>query len=311
MTIIPIYSEQGEQVDQLEIADDLVYVDGRVSKGRTSYYKGAGTKYTSQCLPAVPGDEYEVLLKSDVFYVGYTVAKKSFTNKFGIFQEKFQHFYPDFIGACSIKEGPIVLNSIIFPFSSVDVIDYVEFDSVNTQSYYELLYKCGRKKYLDEGNPTKLRELIDYTIRNDWNFLWDKGSIRDISADGLVTDVADLFKSNDLIHKVGSVYSVLYSLGRLNKDKYLEFLRHSGLQTYIDDSSFVFNSVKLLELNGVNIGQLFPYSDTSRTYQHIVLNYIVNGKNCAYCACDMFAPFGEVVKNHYIESVLKQFGRKD
>jgi len=307
MTIIPVYNGQGEKVDQLEIADDLIYVDGRVSKGRTSYYKGAGVKYISQSLPDIPnGDEYAVLYKSDVFYVGYRVAKKSLVGKFGIFHEKYSHFFPDFVGACSIKEGLIVLNSLTFPLSSVDVVDYVEFDSVNKQSYYELLYKCDRKKYVNEGNPSKLRELIDCTIKNDWNFLWDKGSINDISYNGLVTDVADLFKSNDLIHKVGSVYSVLYSLGKKNKDKYMEFLKHNNLP-HIDGRSFVFNSIKLLELNGVDINPLLKYSNANHTYQHVVMNYIVNGKNCAYCACDMFAPYGDIVKEQYIENTLKQF----
>lgn len=304
MTIIPIYDTQGEKVDQLEIADDLEFIDGRVSKGKNSYYKGVGVNYTRQSMPSIPNDEYKILSKSDVFYVGYIVAKKCFHGKFGIFQEKYSHFYPDFIGACSIKEGLIVLNSITFPLSSTEVVDYVEFDTVNKQSYYELLYKCDRKKYLNEGDPSKLRELIDYTVKNDWNFLWDKGTIRDISANGLVTDVADMFKSDDIIHKVGSVYSVLYSLGRFNKTKYLEFIKHNGLN-HIDDRSFVFNTIKLLELNGIDIEPLLKYPDTNRTYRHIVLNYILNGKNCAYCACDMFAPYGEIVKKQYIESFLR------
>jgi hypothetical protein len=306
MTIIPIYDTHGEKVDQLEIADDLEFIDGRVSKGKNSYYKGVGVNYTRQFVPSIPNDDYKILTKSDVFYVGYHVAKKCFDGKFGIFQEKFSHFYPDFIGACSIKEGLIVLNSITFPLSSVEVVDYVEFDTVNKQSYYELLYKCGRKKYVDEGNPTKLRELIDYTVKNDWNFLWDKGTIRDISADGLVTDVADMFKSDDMVHKVGSIYSVLYSLGRFNRSKYLEFIKHNGLN-HIDERSFVFNVIKLLELNGIDIGPLLKYSDVNQAYRYILLNYIVNGKNCAYCACDMFTPYGEIVKNQYIEGVRKKF----
>lgn len=307
MTIVPIYDNKGLQIDQLNIDDDIQYIDGRVSRGKNCYYKGVGTKYNTQCMIDVT-DEYEVISKSDIFYVGYNVVKKCFVDKFGIFQERYQHFFPDFIGACSVKEGPIVLNSTIFEKSSVDVIDYIEFDKENHQSYYKLNYKCNRKTYLNEGKPKNLRELIDYTIKNDWNFLWDKTSIRDISAKGLVTDVADLFVSNELHHKVGSVYSILYSLGRLNNKKYLEFLRYNNLP-HIDDRSFVFNAIKLLTMNGIDVSMLVPYQNATQVYQHVILNYIVNGKNCAYCACDMFAPYGEHVKNQYVENAKKQFAR--
>jgi len=308
MTNITIYNNLGIKIDQLTISDKITYIDGRVSKGKNCYYKGVGIPYQYHNLMEFD-NQYDVIEKSEVFYVGYKVIKKCFVNKTGIFQERYQHFFPDFIGACGIKEGPIVLNSTIFEKSSVDILDYVEFDRENKQSYYTLNYKCNREEYLKYGNPLKLRELIDYTIVNDWNFLWDKTSIRDISKNGLVTDVADLFISKDLNHKLGSVYSIIYSLGKLNFGKYKEFLDHNDM-IHIDDRSYVFNSMKLLTLNGVDVNIMLPHKDVTRAYQNIVLNYIVNGKNCAYCACDMFAPYGDKVKKQFIENVSRSFNKK-
>jgi len=308
MKIIPIYDNLGVKIDELNINDEITYVDGRVSKGKNCYYKGIGVPYQYHNLMDVDG-QYDIIEKSEVFYVGYKVIKKCFVGKTGIFQERYQHFFPDFIGACGVKEGPIVLNSTIFGRSSVDVLEYIEFDTENKQSYYKLNYKCNRKDYLKYGNPSKLRELIDYTIVNNWNFLWDKTSIRDISKNGLVTDVADLFISKELNHKLGSVYSVIYSLGKLDFGKYKEFIDYNNM-IHIDDRSYIFNAIKLLTLNGVDVNIMLPYRDTTRAYQHLVLNYLVNGKNCAYCACDMFAPYGEQVKNIFVESVSKQFLRE-
>jgi hypothetical protein len=306
MTIVPIYDAQGIQVNQLNIDDDIQYVNGRVQKGKKCYYKGIGMPYSCHMMLKFDKLKYEVLKKTDIFYLGYQVVKKCFKNKTGIFQEKYQPFFSDFIGTCGVKEGTIVLNSTIFEFSSVDVIDYVLYDEENVQSYYMLDYKCGRHSYLTEGGePSRLRELLDYMIQNDWNFLWDKGAISDVSKYGLVSDVADLFISKELSHKLGTVYSILYSLMKLNKNKYIEFLVANDMK-HFDQRSIIFNSIELLWRNGIDVSELFKYNTMNQNYKHIVLNYLIVGKNCAYCACDLYKDNGEKVKEQYVEMIEKQ-----
>ena len=44
-----------------------------------------------------------MIQNTNIFYLGYSVCRKSWKNKVGIFQERYQPFFPDFIGACSVK----------------------------------------------------------------------------------------------------------------------------------------------------------------------------------------------------------------
>jgi hypothetical protein len=301
---VPIFNADGNQVNQLSINDDLQYVGGRVYRGNQHYYKGVGVPYIAHSLlhPDTTG-QYEMIRKSGVFYLGYKVKKKAFVGKTGIFQERYQPFFPDFIGACSIKEGTIVINSISFERSSVDVLDCIQFDEVNQQHYYILDYRCERKHYLtDNGDPQQLIELLRYMISSQWNFLWDKGSINDITHDGRVSDVADLFKSDHIDHQLGTVYSVLYSMGRADQYKYQEFLQACNLN-HVDDSSFVYNAVELLKANGVDVGPLIKYNAWDDNYKHIVMNHLLTGKNCAYCACDLFKHQGDAVRDQYLQLI--------
>lgn len=301
---VPIFNSHGVQVDRLSINDDLSFVGGRVYKGRNSYYKGVGVPYVAHSVNEITDpDLYSMVRPSGVFYLGHKVQKKAFAGKTGVFQERYQPFFPDFIGACSIKEGTIVINSISFERSSVDVLDCIQFDAVNQQHYYILDYNCGRKHYLtDGGDPQQLLELLQYMISSNWNFLWDKGAINDITDDGRVSDVADLFKSSDLAHQLGTVYSVLYSMGRAQMYKYQEFL-HTCKLTHIDDSSFVYNSVVLLKSNGVDVSLLLKYNSWDDNYRYIVMNYLLTGKNCAYCACDLFKHQGDTVRDQYLQLI--------
>lgn len=306
MTIVPIYNAQGVQVNELSIDDEIQYVNGRVQRGKNCYYKGIGIPYRYHTMLEFDDLRYKILQKTDIFYLGYQVIKKCFENKTGIFQEKYQPFFSDFIGTCGVKEGTIVLNSTIFEKSSVEVLDYVLYDEENIQSYYMLDYKCGRQSYLtDNGNPVKLRELLDYMIQNNWNFLWDKGAISDVSSEGLVSDVADLFISNELSHKIGTVYCILHSLMKLNFEKYNEFLQVNNLSHY-DSRSLIFNAIEILHCNGVDVSEFFQYGTINQNYKHTVMNYLIVGKNCAYCACDLYKDNGEKVKDQYVEMIENQ-----
>ena len=172
--------------------------------------------------------------------------------------------------------------------------------------YFKMDYKCKRKSYIqDDGKPQKLQDLLEYMLRSDWNFLWDKGAINDITPEGLVSDVADLFESDELHHQLGTVYSVLYSLYNVNVQKYFEFLKHMKLE-HKSQSSFITNSILILENNGIDTLPLKPFDDDMKNFKHTVLNFLLQGKNCAYCSCDMFIHEGDLVRDDYVRRVSKQ-----
>jgi len=301
-----VYNAAGVEVDRHSINDELTYVDGRVHRGKNCYYKGVGVPYTQHTLDrsAIPDfTEYEVLCDSNLIYIGPVVSKRCFVGKTGVFQELYQPFYPDFIGSCSIKEGLIVINSLTFEKSSVEVFDCIEFDKQNQQHYYILDYNCGRRHYaVHDGKPQDLRELVDFMLQNNWNFLWDKQAIKDITADGRVSDVADLFQSNELKHKLGTVYAVLYSLGNLYPEKYQEFLRYMDLK-HESNLSYVLNSLLILRDNNVDITPLLPTGSMSENYKHTVREFLLQGKNCAHCACDLFKHQGDQVRDKYLAAL--------
>lgn len=306
MTIVPIYNSYGEQVNVLEINDNLQHVNGRVSKGNKHYYKGAGAPYHGQFLSNDPHLNiygYNILSFSDVFYMGPYASKRCFENKTGIFQEKYQPQFTDFIGGCGVKELSIIENSEEFELSSVDVIKAENYDKENQQYYFVLDYTCERKKYLDNGNPKDLLLLLEYMIKNDWNFIWDKTSIEDISYNGFVSDVGDIFKSGSLGNKLGTIYSVIYSLGKLRPDKYQDFLRESKLQ-HNNDMSFVYNAVVLLHNFGVDVSE-FTDKTPVENYKNAVLNYLVTGRNCGDCC---YIELGDKIREQYIFQTKTQLG---
>ena len=304
---IPIHNNEGIAYKSFIINDDIEFIDGRVYKGKNCYYKGIGVPYKSHHVLDFT-DEYEYINDPDIFYLGLRVRKKCFVGKTGVFEELYQPFFPDYIGACSYKEGPIVLNSMMFDLSSVEILDCKPIDKEIDQYYYVCDYKCKRKTYLDGGNPHELRTLIDYMLCNDWNSLWDKNAIGDVTVDGRVSDVADLFKSSELKHKLGTVYSHLYSLSKNDKRKYKEFLDVCGLQhpDEYGDFWFIYNSLHILHENGIDIQEVSPHENMYDNYKHAVLNYLILGRNTAYCACNAYIGQGDEVMEEYKIIVQKK-----
>lgn len=318
MTEIPIYNQNGVQVNSIHINEDIEYVNGRVCKSDTCYYKGIGIPYKTHNIPdEYLNDDYEFIEKSDVFYVGNVVSKKCFQNKTGIFQERFQPQFTDWIGACGLKELNILehlYDENRFDRSSIDVLGYETIDEEFQQYYLKVQYSCDRKSYYEYPNPHKLKELLDYMISSNWNFPWDKDSTADISTNGLVTDVADIFYSGELIHKVGTVYSVLYSLGCKSQKLYNEFCESSGLRN-VNDMDYIFNTIFLLASNNVNTSPLMNMSDSKEIYKNVVKNYLIKGKNCGFCgvgSClkrkDINQSYGEYIREEYIKRVDTMLG---
>ena len=315
MTEVPIFDSTSTQINSIHISETLEYVNGRVSKGQKYYYKGVGIPYKAHHIDSKNiTSEYDFLRTSKIFYLGSTVSKKSYQNKFGIFQERFQPHFTDWIGACGIKELNIFENLYDeggFEKSAIEVFEYQVIDKSNEQYYLKVNYPNGRKNYLINPNPQSLKDLIDYMIQNDWNFPWDKNSISDITSDSKITDVADIFKSTELHHKIGSVYSVLYSLFNVSKNDYINFCNKNNL-IHETSMSLVFNSLSILSENKVDILSLFKETPLE-TYKNVVLNYLVVGKNCGFCgvgSCkgrkDINQSYGEQIKDEYIKMATMQ-----
>jgi hypothetical protein len=294
--IVNIYDKTGLVVDTTEINDTISYVSGRVSKSdKGVYYKGAGVPYERH-LSLNPDKHVVVKEKSPVFYCGYSVVNPKWEGKTGIFQERYQPYFNDFIGSCGPKELNLISHSEEFEMSSVKVLDCVEYDKANNQRYFVVNYDCDRKRYLDDGSPTQLIELLDYMVCNNWNFPWDKTAINDISACGRVSDVADMFKSDKLRHKLGTVYSVLYSLSKLAPQKYRVFLKELGLN-HNNAMDYVFITMAILERNGIDTTPMIKGNDEYDAYCSILLNYLLLGRNCAHVEDKHY---GDKVKIAYV-----------
>ena len=132
---------------------------------------------------------------------------------------------------------------------------------------------------------------------------WDKNSITDVSYNGLVTDVGDVFRSSELRSKVGTIYSILYSLYYENKKKFNHFMSYSKLK-HNDGMDFIFNTIKLLERYGIDTSTL-KRDTRENTYINTVLNYLVIGKNCGHCS---YVGLGEEISKQYVVQTKKQLG---
>jgi len=316
MTEIPIYDSNGNQINAITLPEDVNYVNGRVAKGKEYYYKGVGVPYQlHHIFPEDMNDDYDLLSVSDVFYLGNMVTKKCYRGKFGIFQEKHQPHFTDWIGACGIKELNIFENLYDengFERNAVTAMEYVTIDETDQQYYLKVLYPFGRTEYLDNPCPIELRELLDYMIQSNWNFPWDKNSISDLTIGAKVTDVADLFYSKELQHKIGSVYSILYSLANNDYKEYLNFCAYNNLK-HTHQMDFIFNTLSIIASNGVSVKQLYNGSPVD-IYKHVVRNYLVVGKNCGFCgvgSCkgrkDANQSYGEEIRQTYIKQIEQAF----
>lgn len=306
---ISVYDRSGIVVDTIKLGESIEYVDGRVYRGDKFYYKGVGVPYQFHHIhPDDMTNEYEYLTTSDVFYIGNRVSKKCFIGKTGVFQEKYQTHFTDWIGACGIKELNIFENLYDeggFEMTAVEVLGYETISKESEQYYLKVDYPEGRENYLTNQDPKKLRVLIDYMVQNDWNFPWDKNCISDINSKSKVTDVADIFKSAKLSHKIGTVYSVLYSLYQNDRTAYFKFCEVNSL-SHSGNISFIFNTLAILYYNKVDVSGLYRTTPAD-TYRNIVYNYLITGKNCGFCgvgSCkgrkDSNQLYGEEIRQEYI-----------
>ena len=278
MREIPVYNHNGCVINTIDLPEDVEFVSGRTSKSETCYYKGVGSKY--KCHASITKTPYKKLGRNPVFYYGDDVQNTNWLGKFGIFQERFQPYFSDFIGSCGPKERSIETKSVDFSYSAVRVLDRIDYDIENQQSYYKLEYTSPRDHFIDDGKTIDFINLMDCMLHEGWNFPWDKTSVRDINNQGKVTDVADIFHSHNPIHKFGTVYSVLYSTFQIAPLMYSKLLSQMGLKpSGIEGIPFVvlFAMGKL----GFTVPMRQDLSDKESVYTHLIGNVLLRGRNCA------------------------------
>jgi len=149
----------------------------------------------------------------------------------------------------------------------------------------------------------KILKLLEVMLSDGWNFPWDKGVIRDVNGEGLVTDVADLFGSDDVKHKFGTIYSVLYSMAMLLPDVAKEFERSFGVSLELKELPF--SCLKVMKKLGCDVSEIYDgeVKWSWDRYKDLVLNVLMEGVNCAGLE---FPEYGEEVKKWYKRKFLEE-----
>jgi hypothetical protein len=273
---------------EVELPERVYWVSGRSGVGESGlWYKGIGTLYEYHTARNIDG--YRVL--GSATYGGYTVQYVPWVNRFGIFQERMQWYFTEWIGGAGKREEKIVRNSKEVPLSAVKVVDIIPV--MDGHSVYVMEVRGGKGICRDVEKVLKLLEVM---LGEGWNFPWDKGAIRDVNEEGLVTDVADLFKSDDVKHKFGTVYAMLYSMRQLVPEVAKEFERVVGVSLELKELPF--SCLKVMKRWGHDVSEI--YDDKVKWswdgYRDLVLNVLMEGVNCAGLE---FPEFGEEVKRWY------------
>jgi hypothetical protein len=121
-------------------------------------------------------------------------------------------------------------------------------------------------------------------LSDGWCTPWDKGFISDITNDGRVSDVADLFKSTVLKHRVGTIYAAFYSLWKKNKAEFERLAKEFGWKNiprvdglwagvYIAYMAFAFSVG--LQCSEPKRNEMLELADS------LIGNCLVKGRNCA------------------------------
>jgi hypothetical protein len=298
---VKIYDGRGNEVHSICLPGEFERIPHSrfaCDKNQEVYFKGAGCHYFGHyILKPDPLKQYQLLEKVPIEYLGYFVMDPDFAGKTGIFFAKFQPPFSDPIGGCGIKETRIYEHSREFEKSGVDVVAMMPVLEDSPYLIYQLKYKDGRIK-MENGQfrNAVLADLLLYMLETDWNFPWDKNVLGDINLKGLVTDVADLFKSEDLVHKFGTVYSFLFglhSVGRLNG-----FCKHLGLKK-AGLYEIPFRVVELLKAR-CNSQFAIGRKETPANYLHLMKDFLIEGKNCASLEN---SEFHEFAKRMYLQKL--------
>jgi len=118
-----------------------------------------------------------------------------------------------------------------------------------------------------------------------------------------VTDVADLFRSDDIGCKFGTVYAVLYSMVTLVPEVAKEFERKVGVS--LELKNLPFSILKVMKKLGCEVSEIWEGNKkieySWEEYKRLVLNVLMDGVNCARLE---FPECGDDVRKWYREDFL-------
>lgn len=289
--MIPFYLSDGTLDGEVTLPGETpVHYSGRTSYQESTglYWKGAGCAYQYHHT-LNPGEDETVIEQPSVFYVGFTVTNRHLKGKTGVFRPRYQPAFSDPIGGCGPKERPITTAARqygILPFSAVEVIDVLKTPWEDTH-IYALRYHGG-KTPIDLSTPKSRRKILtlaEQMIHTGWNFCWDKNAIRDLNAEGRVTDVADLFFSIDPIHQFGTLYALLYSMR--TTPRYRNAYQYIKQPYHLPDTLYALPFVvkaMLADLRGNDPWGNVPdgtgvYGGSD--YSHLIHDVLMAGRTCA------------------------------
>lgn len=306
---IYIYDSMGYIIDVFSVPLEYTWVEGRFGEASNGvYYKGIGNKYSFHYSFNTPFQSKAM----DAGYLsnGNRVTNIHLLNKFGIFTIPFSPVFSEYVGGCGSREVNIIKNSKEFDYSDIEILDKFDISCIN-HSVYSMRCKSNRRKFIHEPSVKKLMVLLDYLMSSGWNMPWNKNSVADITPSGTITDVADLFRSDLFLHKVGTIYSIVSSLYRSNFPAYQELKKEVKHKIAFSDfgvmSSIIHGvtddcillSITILATK-YDISVELPL--TRKCIKDFVLAYIVSGRNYAYGEKSVW---GDIIRQSFINRILE------
>ncbi len=225
---IPIINAEGKALDVIKLKEKIMPIPNKRGcfSERGLYFKGSGIVYTNHlgCDKTFDINQSnnvssaKIIGRTRLVYENLLLCYPHLVDRFGIFTFQHQPIFSDFEGACGKKEKRIVDNTKHFELNSIEEI--VDIIPTGIEDTYIYCYKLKSIK----GNISDMVRLIEYVLTEDWNTAWDKNLWSDLDCYGYVRDVADWYKSDLFIHKLGTVFSFLNSIYSADKSLYARLL---------------------------------------------------------------------------------------
>jgi hypothetical protein len=278
---VPIYTDKGEQVDELKLPEKFMPIPTkRGGFGRSGiYYKGSGIVYTNH-LGNEPIPQEKVTVKAigrtGIVYEKYLLCYPMLVGKHGIFTFRHQEIFTDCEGGCGKKEQKILENQKIFERTAIEEI--VDVIPIGIPEHYIYGYRLKPVK----GGIDVTLDLIQYVLENNWNTAWDKNLWSDILGFGYVRDVADWFQSGELNHKIGTVYALLNSLYRDDITLYAQLLLRSvGLYSFEKNKMLYYSALIVKKYCPKQTENLNLEEWDTMCYERLFM-LLVSGKACCH-----------------------------
>lgn len=211
--IVPIYNKKGTRINEVKLPQKIIPTPRRrcpCSKEHI-FYKGAGIIYRGNYANTTD-DKMIIVSQNASEYQKYYIVHPKVFHKFGIFTFPHQPVFSDCEGGCGKKEKNLLLMQKKFEYSAIKEIVNVIDVPVHEHSIYAYRLKSIQGSYKDTI------QFIEYILSENFCSAWDKNLWDDIMGYGYLRDMADWFESNELKHKLGTIYGLLKSL--LQADKY-------------------------------------------------------------------------------------------